>query len=106
MAPEYVERTYEALCHLDWAETELVEAQTLFLRAARVVDDSKFDLPRSLREKIALKLEKSGAVPLKVERIRRFVPIERTDRASLFGESLPPGLVLGVGGKDRTSSFS
>jgi hypothetical protein len=32
---------------------------------------------------------------LKVERIRRFVPVERADRASLFGESLPPGLVLG-----------
>jgi molecular chaperone DnaK (HSP70) len=97
MAPEHVERAYEALCHLDWSEPELIEAQTLFLRAARLVDDPKLDLPRSLREKIASKLEKSGATPLKVERIRRFVPVERVDRASLFGESLPPGLVLGTG---------
>ena len=99
LPPDYVDRAFEALCHLDWAETELLETQPLFLRAARVIDDSKLDLPRSLREKIASKLEKSGAAPSKVERIRRFVPIERTDRAGLFGESLPPGLVLGVGDK-------
>jgi molecular chaperone DnaK (HSP70) len=96
MPAEDVERAYAALCHLDWNEPELLEAQTLFLRAARVIDDSKLDLPRSLREKIASKLEKSGVAPLKVERIRRFVPVERADRASLFGESLPPGLVLGM----------
>lgn len=94
MPPEHVERVYEALCHLDWAEAELVETQNLFFRAARVIDDSRLDLPRSLREKIASKLERSGVTPLKVERIRRFVPVERSDRASLFGESLPPGLVM------------
>jgi len=96
LAPDYVERAYEALCHLDWAEPELVETQTLFLRAARVTDHAAIDLPRSLREKIAAKLEKCGVAPLKVERIRRFVPLERADRTSLFGESLPPGLVLGL----------
>lgn len=96
IGPEQVEKAYEALCHLDWAEPELMETQALFLRAARVINDSKLDLPRSLRERIASKLEKSGAAPLKIERIRRFVPVERADRASLFGESLPPGLVLGM----------
>jgi molecular chaperone DnaK (HSP70) len=96
LAPEWVERAYEALCHLDWAESELVEAQTLFLRAARLTDHAAVDLPRSLREKIASKLEKSGVASIKVERIRRFVPLERADRAGLFGESLPPGLILGA----------
>ena len=94
LASEYVERAYEALCHLDWSEPELVDTQTLFLRAARVTNHATVDLPRSLRDKIASKLEKSGVAPLKVERVRRFVPIERADRASLFGESLPPGLIL------------
>jgi molecular chaperone DnaK (HSP70) len=92
--PDSVERAYEVLSALDWAEPELTEIQTLFLRAARVIDDSHFDLPRSLRERIASKLERSGAAPSKVERIRRFVPVERADRAGLFGESLPPGLIL------------
>ena len=94
--PDSVERAYDALCHLDWAEPELAEIQTLFLRAARVVDDTDLDLPRSLRERIASQLEKSGVASLKVERIRRFLPVERADRAGFFGESLPPGLILGA----------
>ena len=95
LSPDHVERAFEALCHLDWTEPELVEAQTLFLRAARVTNHAAVDLSRSLRDKIAFKLEKAGVASVKVERIRRFVPIERADRASLFGESLPPGLILG-----------
>ena len=94
--PDCVERAYEALCHLDWDEPELAEIQTLFLRAARVVDDPDLDLPRFLRDRIASKLEKSGVVPLKIDRIRRFLPVERSDRAGFFGESLPPGLILGA----------
>ena len=82
---------------LDWAEPELAEIQALFLRAGRVIDDPSLDLPRSLREKIASKLEKSGVTPMRVEKIRRFVPVERAERAGLLGESLPPGLVLDVG---------
>ena len=95
LSPDHVERAFEALCHLDWTEPELVEAQTLFLRAARVTSHAVVDLSRSLRDKIAFKLEKAGVASVKVERIRRFVSVERADRASLFGESLPPGLVLG-----------
>ena len=94
--PEYVERAFAALSDLDWGETELMEIQTLFLRAARVIDNPNLDLPRSVRERIAAKLEKSGVAPLKIERLRRFVPVERADRAGLFGEALPPGLVLGA----------
>jgi DNA-K related protein len=94
--PSFVERAYEALSEFDWAEPELLEMQTLFLRAARVIDNPDYDLPKTLRERIASKLEKSGVSPTKVERIRRFVPLERADRIGLFGESLPPGLILGT----------
>jgi molecular chaperone DnaK (HSP70) len=94
--PSFVERAYEALSEFDWAEPELLEMQTLFLRAARVIDNPDYDPPKTLRERIASKLEKSGVSPTKVERIRRFVPLERADRIGLFGESLPPGLILGT----------
>jgi molecular chaperone DnaK (HSP70) len=90
----HVERAYEALSDLDWADTPLVEIQTLFLRAARVVDDAKIDLPKSLREKIASKLQRAGVAPSKVARLRSYVPVAQADRANLFGESLPPGLVI------------
>jgi molecular chaperone DnaK (HSP70) len=95
LAPAFVEQAYESLRSLDWAAPELAEIQTLFLRAARVVDNPTLDLPKGLREKIASKLDRAGVAPLKVEKLRTFVPLEGVDRAGLFGESLPPGLVLG-----------
>jgi len=90
----HVERVFEALSDFKWSEPDLGEIQALFLRAARVVDDSSLDLPKSLRQQIAGKLEKWGVPPARLARIRGFVPIAVTDRVSLFGESLPPGLVL------------
>ena len=91
-----VEKAFDAFSDLDWAEPELAELQTLFLRAGRLVDDSNVDLPGRLREKIASKLQKSGVTPSRVARLRTFVPVVQADRASLFGESLPPGLVIAV----------
>ena len=89
-----VEKAYDAFSELDWAEPELAELQTLFLRAARLVDNLSVDLPGRLREKIASKLQQSGVTPSRAARLRAFVPIAQADRASLFGESLPPGLVI------------
>jgi molecular chaperone DnaK (HSP70) len=89
-----VEKAYDALSDLDWAEPSLVEIQTLFLRAGRIVNDAKIDLPKSLRERIASKLQKAGVAPSKLARLRSYVPIGVADRASLFGESLPPGLII------------
>jgi hypothetical protein len=62
--------------------------QTLFLRAARVVGDRNLDLPTR-------KMENSGVPPQQTAKIRGFVPVGRSDRASLYDESLPPSLVLG-----------
>ncbi|MBV9274688.1 MAG: Hsp70 family protein [Verrucomicrobia bacterium] len=90
----YVERAFEAFSGLDWSERELAEIPSLFLRAARVMDDPAIDLPKALRERIANKLEKSGVARVKLTKLRSFVPIAGTERANLFGESLPPGLAL------------
>jgi hypothetical protein len=95
VSPDLVEQTYSAFRGFDWTDPELVELQTLFLRAARVVGDRSLDVPRPLREAIAGKLENSGVAPLQTAKIRGFVPVGRSDRASLYDESLPPGLVLG-----------
>jgi molecular chaperone DnaK (HSP70) len=94
VAPSLVESAYTALSGFDWSDSEFSEAQTLFLRAARSVDDRRLDLSASLRDKIADRLQKCGVAQVKVERVRRFVPVERAERLSLYGESLPPGLIL------------
>ena len=95
MLPIFVEKAYDSLADLDWADPNLAEIHTLFLRAGRVVNDPKLDLPKSLRDKIASQLQKAGIAPPKLARLRSFVPIVLADRANLFGESLPPGLVIG-----------
>jgi molecular chaperone DnaK (HSP70) len=89
-----VERAFEVLSDLDWSAPELAEVQTLFLRAGRMVDDPNIDLPRALREKIVAKLAKSGVAEVKLGRLRKFIPIAGSERTSLFGESLPPGLMI------------
>jgi hypothetical protein len=93
--PTLVERAYEAFRRFDWNDPEFAEAQVLFLRAARAVEDRRLDLPKSLRNQIADKLEKCKVAPLKTGRLRNFVPVERTERLSLYGEAVPPGLILG-----------
>src|SRR5438132_646623 len=94
VSPDLVEHAYQAFQGFDWTTPELFDLQILFLRAARVVDDRSLDLPIPLRGLIASKLEKSGVPALQTAKIKGFVPIGRSDRASLYDESLPPGLIL------------
>ena len=93
-APSLVESAYEAFSPFDWSDPAFSEAQTLFLRAARAIDDRRLDVSRSLRNKIADRLQKCGIAQVKIERVRHFVPVERAERLSLYGEALPPGLIL------------
>ncbi len=97
VAPERVEQAFEAFERFDWTHPELVELQTLFLRAARVVDDRSLDVTEKVRRRIADKLEKSGVAAQKTAKIRAYIAVDRSDRAGLYGEALPPGLVLSGG---------
>lgn len=70
------------------------ELTPLFLRAARVIDDRGLDIAKPLRLRIAGKLEKLGVPPSRTARLRAYVPMAATERGGLFGEALPPGLIL------------
>jgi DNA-K related protein len=93
----FVERAYAAFSDFDWSEPALQEIQTLFLRAARVVGDRSLDVPASLRTQIASKLERAGVPLRRTARIKGFIALAQSDRASLYDESLPPGLIIGPG---------
>jgi hypothetical protein len=95
VSPDLVESAYQAFRDSDWTEPEMSELKTLFLRAARVVGDRSLDLPKSLCNRIADKLERSGVASVRTARLRGFVQVGRGERISLYGESLPPGLILG-----------
>jgi molecular chaperone DnaK (HSP70) len=92
---EFVERAYAAFQDFDWAEPQLSELHNLFLRAARVVDDRNLDVPKSLRNQIARKLESVGIAPIRTATIKAFTPVGSIDCITLYGEPLPAGLVLG-----------
>jgi molecular chaperone DnaK (HSP70) len=94
VSPDLVGQAFESFSRLDWTGPKLKELQTLFLRAARLVNNRSLDVPKSLRNRIADKLEHSGVPPAKTISLREFVPMERAERVSLFGESLPHGLIL------------
>ena len=90
--PELVARAFDALQALDWKSSP--ELPELFLRAARVTDHRTHDLPRPLRKEIVRMLEQAGVPAFKVSRVEQFIPLERAEQVSLYGESLPPGLLL------------
>src|SRR5690606_27404093 len=67
---DQVERAFEQLKGLDWEDDAQRELRSLFLRAARVIDNPYLDLPKAVRKKIASKLEKAGVPPVKAVPVR------------------------------------
>jgi molecular chaperone DnaK (HSP70) len=94
VAPDLVVHAFEAFRHLDWSDPALAELATLFLRAARAVENRSLDVPKALRLKIARKLEQSGIQPLRTAKLKEVIPLDRAERQGLYGEALPPGLLL------------
>lgn len=92
ISPDLVAKAFEQLRDLDWKK--IPELAELFLRAARVTNNRALDLSKPLRKEIARKLEKADVAAFKVYRVEEFVAIDRSERVSLYGESLPPGLIL------------
>ena len=96
-----VARTFDRFADFDWEGPRRLELQTLFLRAARIVDDRAIDVPRSLRNRLADKLEKTGVPAAKIAALKHYQPLPRAERAGSSGESLPPGLILREPGARR-----
>ena len=91
--PDLVAKAFAACEKVNWERVP--ELQMLFLRAARIVDNPHLDVDPAVRKKIVKKLDKAEVAPIRQIPLKEFVPIEKSDRISLFGESLPAGIVLG-----------
>lgn len=94
LPPDLVEEAYQRLRTFDWEDPKHREMIPLFLRAARVIDNPFLDVPKPVRKQIAKHLEKAGLDAMKVVPVRDYAPLEKADRAGLFGESLPAGMVI------------
>jgi hypothetical protein len=49
---------------------------------------SNVDVPKSLRNQIARKLDNAGLAPIRTPTLEAFTPVERTDRTTLYGDGL------------------
>jgi hypothetical protein len=57
----------------------------------------KFSSEMPAGHQIATKLERAGVVSTRTASIKAFAPVGRAERSTLYGESLPPGLLLDSG---------
>jgi len=76
----------------DWARHEA--AAFAVAQIARATGDRARDLPEDLRLQIADHLQAAQAAPSWVAMVREVSVLEEADQRRVFGEALPPGLVL------------
>ncbi|KQM78933.1 Hsp70 family protein [Xylophilus sp. Leaf220] len=76
----------------DWARHEA--AAFAVAQIARATGDRARDLPEALRLQIAEQLQAAPAAPSWAAMVREVTVLEEADQRRLFGEALPPGLVL------------
>ncbi len=76
----------------DWARHEA--AAFAVAQIARATGDRARDLPEALRLRIAGQLQAAHAAPGWAAMVREVTALEEADQRRVFGEALPPGLVL------------
>ncbi|MCZ7687082.1 MAG: hypothetical protein M5U28_53390 [Sandaracinaceae bacterium] len=77
---------------LDWKRVD--PAAFAATQLSRMSGDRQRDLSDELREQVAARLEAHGAPASWVRMVREVTRLEAADERRIFGESLPPGLVL------------
>jgi hypothetical protein len=76
----------------DWARNEA--AAFAVAQIARATGDRARDLPEDLRLQIAAQLQAAHAAPSWAAMVREVGVLDEADQRRMFGEALPPGLVL------------
>lgn len=76
----------------DWPRHEA--AAFAVAQIAQATGDRARDLPKEVREQIAGQLEAAHAAPGWVAMVRDVTVLDEADQRRVFGEALPPGLVL------------
>lgn len=77
---------------IDWTKSDNAAFAATML--SRKSGDRERDMSEAMREKVATRLGAVGAPPSWVAMVREVTELEEADERRLFGEGLPPGLVL------------
>ncbi|KDB50880.1 hypothetical protein X805_35240 [Sphaerotilus natans subsp. natans DSM 6575] len=89
---EVAARWIDALLALDWRRQRM--AAFAAAQLARLTGDRVRDLDAARRAQVLDRLAASGAAPSWYRMVDEVVQLDAADEQALFGESLPPGLVL------------
>lgn len=82
----------EEILMLDWRQVE--PAAFAAVQIARMTGDRLRDLPEEARERVARRLEATGAPRSWIDMVRSVATLEEADGRLALGDSLPPGLRL------------
>jgi hypothetical protein len=92
VSPHVVERWLDHLLREKW---DLVpKAAQAAVQLARRTGDRARDVNERVRQEVEKRLVAMGAEDAWVRAVREVVPVEESERAAFFGDSLPPGLRL------------
>ncbi|MFM2055610.1 MAG: hypothetical protein RL456_3647, partial [Pseudomonadota bacterium] len=89
---EVAARWIDGLLGLDWRRQRM--AAFAAAQLARMTGDRVRDLDADRRAQVLARLAGCGAAPSWLAMVREVAPLDAADEQVLFGESLPPGLVL------------
>ncbi len=92
--PDTVRAAFDALPRFDNKRPELRDLPTAFLRAARQVPNPALNPPPKLARAVIARLAKAGVPEARLAPLREYIPLPQDERAELYSESLPPGLIL------------
>ncbi len=88
--PRQVEVWLDHLLRERWDELPSIAKAAAWM--ARVTGERSLDVSESLREEVALRLERHGAPELWVRGVRQWLPVDEAEQIARFGEELPVGL--------------
>ncbi len=94
LPPSAVEKAFAYFQDRDWTESRLGYLGTVFVQACRLTNHRALDISPSLRGAVVEKMRSSGVNPQVLRPVTEFIPVEQEDLQTLFGESLPLGLIL------------
>ncbi|MBC62201.1 MAG: hypothetical protein CMP11_07060, partial [Zetaproteobacteria bacterium] len=94
--PKIVEEWFDLLEKVGWQKFDKISSYLVrfYLSSTRLINERSLDISSQRREQVIKLLLEKGVDKNKLKTLKECLPIDLKDQSTLFGESLPGGLVL------------
>ena len=94
--PKIVEEWFDLLEKVGWQKFDKISSYLVrfYLSSTRLINERSLDISSQRREQVIKLLSEKGVDKNKLKTLKKCLPIDLKDQSTLFGESLPGGLVL------------